>query len=674
MAYSFDERVVYAIDHLWLHIHSGKGAQAKEKLEEAVRDGDADACYFLGRCYAGSGFISPEHGLPEDDALAKKYFDMSIERGSAIGMLGGMRLGDYKPGCGSYFHAPYHSLKEVWNKVNEMADAGELFCKMMIANAYYYGDVAKFLDINSKTVPNIEDFVRLEHEWAEKAISMYEYCIAHGLYMVIGNLIDLYTSGDGGIPKQPEKELELRHLGVEMGIGTYEIAMGKEYCEKKQANAAEELFLSALRHGEKRAAYYIGEMYTFRGIMLRNLYTASHYLEEALAAGVRVTSCHNLLGEIYFYGGDGILPDYDRAFVHLLAAYEDDSLWGIDMLGTCYLKGLGTDTDYRKALQMFEQDVLKPMSCIGIGEIYAYGLGVKPDIRSAMVYWNNYPKDERVIANKKNFKHTLFGWKRVDSATGQQWARQFAQQKPASYTQEKEKTEEAIRNNRMEWIDLAAAVFCLGLSVLLIILNVEQKSDSTLIRVIALLLPMLVLFLYYAGILNQNTHSGNQMIAIILFLSSIAALYTALSTGYISYLNYFQFIVPCIAAAVFFLIINSILKRKRDRYLALLIMVIWLPFYMLAFVILLNVTAPSLQVKETSSKLLGTNYHGDESYTVQVQVGEMESVLSFKLPKDIYDRVSYDSFAEVTICKGVLGIDYARVRLENLEELNAEND
>lgn len=413
MAHCFDKRVSYAIDNLWLHTHSGMSVHAKEKLEEAVMEGDADACYFLGRCYAGRGFISPEHGFPEDDALAEKYFDLSIERGSAVGMFGSLRLGGYKPKGGSYVHAPYHSLKEVWDEVNEMAVSGELFCKMMVANAYYYGDAAKFLDINARTVPNIEDYVKLEHEWGKKAIDLYECCIAHGLYMVIGNLIDLYTSGDAGIPKQPEKKLELTHFGAKMGIGFCEIATGKEYYEKEQADAARDLFLSALRHGEKEAAYYLGEMYTFRGIMPRDLYMASQYLEAALAADSHPTSCHNLLGELYFYGGDGVLPDYDRAFLHLLAAYEDDNIWGIDMLGTCYLKGLGTETDYEKALRLFEKDVFKPMSCIGIGEIYAYGLGVKPDIRSAMVYWSNHPKDERVLANKKNFKRTLLGWKRI---------------------------------------------------------------------------------------------------------------------------------------------------------------------------------------------------------------------------------------------------------------------
>lgn len=260
----------------------------------------------------------------------------------------------------------------------------------------------------------------------------------------------------------------------------------------------------------------------------------------------------------------------------------------------------------------------------------------------------------------------------LDSSTVQQWVRQSAQQKPTEIIQEK--TEEDIRKNRMEWLDLAAVSFCLVLSVLLIILNVEHKSEGVLLRVTALLLPLLALILYYAGILNQNTHSGNQTIAIILFLSSIAALYTAMETGYVSYLNYFQFILPCVFTAAFFLVINSLLKRKRNRYLALLIMAVWLPFYMPAFVTLLNVTSPSLHIKETSSELQGTNYHGDGNYTVRVRVDEIDDTLEFKLTKDIYDRVSYKSTAEVTIHKGLFGIDYARVKLDNLEvPNNADN-
>lgn len=270
-------------------------------------------------------------------------------------------------------------------------------------------------------------------------------------------------------------------------------------------------------------------------------------------------------------------------------------------------------------------------------------------------------KDSKIM-NQKNDKNP-----HLDSSTVQQWVRQSAQLKPTEPIPERKKTEEDIRNNRMEWMDLAATAFCLALPVLLIILNVLHKSDSTLLRITALLLPLLTLLLYYTGILNQNTHSGDQGIAIPLFLSSIASLFTGINTGYIAFLNYFQFILPCILSAAFFLVINSVLKRKRNRYLALLIMIIWLPFYIPAFVTLLNVIPPSLHTEAASSELRGTDYHGDDVYTVRVKVDEIGKTLEFGLTKDIYDRVSYDSTAEVTIHKGLLGIDYAKVRLDNLE-------
>ncbi|MBQ9768384.1 MAG: sel1 repeat family protein [Lachnospiraceae bacterium] len=51
------------------------------------------------------------------------------------------------------------------------------------------------------------------------------------------------------------------------------------------------------------------------------------------------------------------------------------------------------------------------LAIIGMGEMYAYGLGVPQDIKRGMEYWAKLPKDERVQEHKRNFKKTLFGWK-----------------------------------------------------------------------------------------------------------------------------------------------------------------------------------------------------------------------------------------------------------------------
>ena len=55
--------------------------------------------------------------------------------------------------------------------------------------------------------------------------------------------------------------------------------------------------------------------------------------------------------------------------------------------------------------------LLEELCIIGLGEIYAYGLGVPQDIKRGMEYWNKLPQDERVLEHKQNFKKTLFGWK-----------------------------------------------------------------------------------------------------------------------------------------------------------------------------------------------------------------------------------------------------------------------
>lgn len=412
MTYSFSNVVSEAIENLWLRPLSGKGKEALSQLYIAGKQGDKDALYLIGRCLSGSSFISSVHGFPVDEELAQYFFDQSIQLGSAIGMLGYMRLTRKKEQC---LKPPYHSMQEVFDEVAGRAEAGDAFCQMLIANAYFYEDVAYIFEEGKNALSTPAQYEKLAHQWAENAIALYESCIDQGISLVIGNLIQLYTKGEHGIPKYPHKELELWRKGAQLGDSRYEVKLGLWCSEHEQGAQAVEYFRSAYRHNNLDGLYHLGEAYTFRGCMPLDLYTAIRYVKDCLAQNHQVVGCHNMLGEIYFFGGKDVMVDYEKAFYHLQAANEEDNIWASDLLGTCYLKGLGTAPDYQKALELFEKDVYKKMSCIGIGEIYAYGLGVKQDIRSAMVYWSNYPKDDRVLANKKNFKHTLFGWKQIRS-------------------------------------------------------------------------------------------------------------------------------------------------------------------------------------------------------------------------------------------------------------------
>ena len=144
----FDKRVSDAVHTIWVKQDFENGDIAKKILEKAAAEGDGDACYFLGRCYLGECFVNPAFGFLEDDQLGFEYFNKSLEYGSAVGMFGSMRAVGFEPTRGTYVYPPYVSLREIWAVVNEMAENGELFCQYMIATAYYFGDVIKFLEFD----------------------------------------------------------------------------------------------------------------------------------------------------------------------------------------------------------------------------------------------------------------------------------------------------------------------------------------------------------------------------------------------------------------------------------------------------------------------------------------------------------------------------------------------
>lgn len=408
----FDERIEKAVQVLWVDFQFEKAQEVKTLLEEVAAQGNPDAYFFLARIYAGDCFVDSGFGYEEDDGKTEEYLNLSIENGSALGMFGARRFGGFKPRCGSFIHEPYHSSTEVWNEVCNLAASGEIFAKYLVANAYYYGDVGELteMDFSRMTQKDIQAQFR---KWTEAAIPIYEELISKNMIMGIGNYIDILTSGDWGIPKNEKRAAELEELAADMGNGFYMVKKGKKLVDTNP-QAALEIFQKAADKHYMPAYGQIGTMYTFGGKMPRDIKKAKEYFELCYQSGSASVLCNNRLGEIYFYGGDGIQIDYDKAFRHLKAAHDEENDWGSDMLGTCYLKGLGTQVDYVKAKEELSRYPGEALSAVGLGEIYAYGLGVPVDIKKAMSYWDKFPQHEHVIANKKNFKRTLFGWKRIN--------------------------------------------------------------------------------------------------------------------------------------------------------------------------------------------------------------------------------------------------------------------
>lgn len=408
---TYDERVEKAVHILWVEKDIKRGQEAITLLEAAEAEGVADADYFLARVYAGPSYVDRSFGFPDEDEKVEEYLNRSIEKGSALGMFSARRFGGFTPRSGSLIQEPYHSVAEVWNEVCELAESGEIFAQYLVANAYFYGDVAELTGMNFKGQSEAQITAQFR-QWTEQAIPMYEDLIAKGMNLAIGNLFDIFTSGDYGIPKNEKRAMELCYIGAERGDPVF---MTKVADALKDSNPTEAAawYQKAMDQNYVPAMAYLGRLYARNGQLGENLPKAKELLEACLEKGECTVTCHNRLGEMYFYGGAGLQADYAQAFSHLLAASKEQNDWGSDMLGTCYLKGLGTPVDYEKAKAKFQIYSGERLSAIGLGEIYAYGLGVPADIGRAMKYWDKFPDDPRVIENKKNFKKTLFGWKRI---------------------------------------------------------------------------------------------------------------------------------------------------------------------------------------------------------------------------------------------------------------------
>ena len=365
----FDEKVEFAINHIWMNPQSGRREEALASLRDAANIGDGDAYYFLGRCYLGKSFADPVLGLPDDEKFAFECFDKSLEFESAVGMFATMHIENYAPSGGTFIHPPYKSKREIWDKVYGMAMEGEIFCRFLVANAFYYCNAADFLDVTPESLGGDAAYLNCVREWAAAAIELYEDCIEKGLGIAIPNLIDILSSGKNGVPVMKKRAEHYRQIGADMGIGAYERMIGNVYRDDKRLDEAFEMYERAVSHGDNYAYYCLGKLFTFRGALGVDLKKAAYYLEKGIAAYPDDKGFCNLLGEICFRGGQGLACDFQRAFLLLDNAYKHGSAWGSDMLGMCYLKGLGTGVDIDEAKRMFALGPEKRFAIWGLKEM-----------------------------------------------------------------------------------------------------------------------------------------------------------------------------------------------------------------------------------------------------------------------------------------------------------------
>lgn len=412
MAPYFSAVVDQAIADLYYCYDKNRAARAAAALEAAANQGDADAAYLLSRCLSGPEFSWKYHPFVADDTQAARWLGQSIAQGSAMAVLGAMRVGLLNDKLEAAM--PFPSIQAAFDAVLAKAEAGCAFAQNMIGNSYYWGDT---LRIEGKKPWDFapDDLQTYRRENLLKCLPWYEKAIAGGMGFAARNLFNLYLEGEKGlIPAMPERAWDVARRCAERGYPEWQLSWSRHLRETAKDDTdmlrqSLEWSQKAVEQGQLDAWFYVGLPYHEGKCVPKDAVYAMHCYEQGMEDPKQV-GCRNRAAELLFLGADGVPQDYARAVYLFEQAQALGSDWGSDFLAECYLNGLGCRRDPAHAKELLDRvkwtsERKKHL----LGLIYAEGLGVPADIERGVGYWQknkDYAPSQQAL---QGYRKNLFG-------------------------------------------------------------------------------------------------------------------------------------------------------------------------------------------------------------------------------------------------------------------------
>ena len=378
----FSDVVDKAIEDIYYCYDTDRANAAAEALFQAAKEGDADACYFLSRCFSGNCYSWEYHPFEENEAAAYAMLREAVFKGSAVGVLGAIRMDMLTPDMRE--NMPFESVQAAWDAVYKKAEAGCLFCQYMIGNTYYFLDVIEIGDRSEREFGSREAWDNWRREQMEKSIPWFEKAFFGGMGLAGRNYRNYYGDGRGDlIPPNREKEVEVIHRGAEMGYPDWMYCYAVELRDK--LGKPEEALSWALKASERGHLYgwdIVAETYWEGKAVERDLSYALECFEKSAANGNDAYACRNA-GEMYFRGL-GAAQDYARAVQYL--EMDRTKNQRCDLLGICYLLGYGCQQNVERGITLLLGSKNTIFKNYGLGMMYAEGLGVSEDIQKGVGY------------------------------------------------------------------------------------------------------------------------------------------------------------------------------------------------------------------------------------------------------------------------------------------------
>jgi len=405
----FSDVVEKAIEDIYYCYDSERAKAAADALFLAAKDGDADACYFLSRCFSGSCYSWEYHPFEEHEEAAYAMLCKAISLGSAAAVLGALRMDMLTPELREIM--PFENIKEAWNVIYEKADDGCLFCQYMIGNTYYFLDIIEIEDRKKSEFKNQKMWDNWLREQMEQSIPWFERAFSGGMGLAGRNYRNYYGEGRGElILPDYEKKMAVIRQGAELEYPEwmYNYAFELFYHQEKAKEALPWALRSA-QAGHLFGWHIVGDIYWYGEGVEHNLSYALECYEKTAGYGNDPYGCRRA-GEMYLRGL-GAAQDYARAVQYLEQKNEKEC---DDMLGMCYLLGYGCQQDVIRGRMLLERSRNTIWKNYGLGRMYAEGIGVPENIGKGVEYLKAAGNYEPAVEALKHYKKSLFGvWRRI---------------------------------------------------------------------------------------------------------------------------------------------------------------------------------------------------------------------------------------------------------------------
>ena len=411
----FSDAVEQAIADIYYCYDREKARRAMETAFQAAKtDGDPDAYYILSRCYFGAGNSWDFHPFTENRATANAMLHESVARGSAIGVLGALRMDLLTPALQE--DMPFPNIKEAWEAVKEKADAGCPFCQYMIGSSYYFLDVIEIENISEQDFPDRGAWTDWLREQLQKCLPYLENAYRGGMGLAGRSLVDYYRTGRGDVIVPDKKTgLEWERVGAELGYPEWQYRYGFDlYHDAGRQEEGCRYARKAIDGGHLYAWEIIGDACREGKLVPLDFQKAvgcyekagnSPYAQEQIAC-------------LYLLGAQGVPQDHPRAVRLLTDAYRNSNgkQAGAE-LGVCCLLGWGCARDIQRGRELLEASEPSAFRGYGLGMMYAEGIGVKRNISKGVKLLKEAgdfaPAREALTHYKRGF---LGIWKRIKDA------------------------------------------------------------------------------------------------------------------------------------------------------------------------------------------------------------------------------------------------------------------